>query len=44
MFTVDDLAVTRVGDQCSCTLLGHRACVILESVSEQSIRGDSRGI
>jgi len=38
-FTVDGIAVARVGDQCSCPLPGHGVCVIIEGSSEHSIGG-----
>lgn len=38
-FTVDGIAVARVGDQCSCPRRGHDGCVIVEGDPNYKIDG-----
>lgn len=38
-YTVDGIAVARVGDQCSCPKKGHDGCVIAEGNPEFTIDG-----
>ncbi|WP_444846246.1 PAAR domain-containing protein [Duganella caerulea] len=38
-FSVDGIAVARVGDQCSCPIPGHGICVIIEGNAHHVIDG-----
>ncbi|MDC8756672.1 PAAR domain-containing protein [Janthinobacterium fluminis] len=38
-FTVDGIAVARVGDRCSCPIPGHSNCVIVEGDPQHTIDG-----
>ena len=38
-FTVDGIAVARVGDLCSCPIPGHAACTVAEGAPHHTIDG-----
>ncbi|MEH6435666.1 PAAR domain-containing protein [Massilia sp. DD77] len=38
-YTIEGIAVARVGDLCSCPLIGHEGCTIAEGNSNHTVEG-----
>lgn len=38
-YTIGDIAVARLGDKCTCPMIGHSSCVIVEGDSNWTIDG-----